>query len=77
MLKEQVTVIKEYMKEMLRKDYIRSSTFSYIASVLIVKKLDDDLRIYVNYRALNALTIRNRNAFSLIRDTLVKLCMIK
>ena len=70
-------MIKEYVKEMLRKNYIRSSTSSYAASVLIVKKFDDGLRICVNYRALNALTIRNRNVFSLIRDTLIKLCMIK
>ena len=75
--REQVIVIKEYMKKMLRKNYIRSSIFSYIAPMLIVKKLDDDLRICVNYRALNALTIRNRNASPLIRDTLVKLCIIK
>ena len=42
-----------------------------------MKKLDDGLRICVDYRALNALTIRNRNTLSLIRNTLVKLCMTK
>ena len=62
---------------MLKKDYIRSSISLYAAFVLIIKKLNDDLRICVNYRALNALIIRNRNVFSLIKNTLTKLCIIK
>ena len=62
---------------MLKKNYIQLNIFSYTIFVLIIKKFDDDLRIYVNYRALNALIIRNRNAFSLIRNILIKLCIIK
>ena len=62
---------------MLKKSYIRQSTSSYAALMLIVKKLDNDLRICVDYRALNALIIRNRNALPLIRNTLVKLYMTK
>ena len=77
MSREQVTVIKKYVNEMLEKNYIRQSISSYATLVLIVKKLDDDLRIYVDYRALNALIIRNRNTLSLIRNTLVKLYMTK
>ena len=42
---------------MLKKNYIRINIFSYITLILIVKKFDDDLRICVNYRALNALII--------------------
>ena len=41
--------------------------------MLIIKKLDDELRIYIDYRILNALTIKNRNVSLLIRNTLVKL----
>ena len=44
---------------MLNKDCIRLNIFLYIILVLIVKKFDNNLRIYVNYRALNALIIRN------------------
>ena len=77
MSKEQITIVKGYMKEILKKGYIRQNISSYAAFILIVKKFDDNLRICVNYRTLNALIIRNRNAFSLIRDTLIKLCMIK
>ena len=65
------------MNEMLGKGYIRPSTSPYIALVLIVKKLDRGLRIYIDYRSLNALTIKNRNALFLIRETLARLYAIK
>ena len=74
MSREQILVIKEYIDEMLGKGYIRSSTSLYAASILIVKKPDDRLRLCVDYRALNALTIPNRNAPPLIKKTLTKLC---
>ena len=77
MSREQASVVKEYVDEMLGKGYIRPSTSPYAAPVLIVKKPDGGLRICVDYRALNALTIKNRNAPPLIRETLSKLCAAK
>ena len=65
--------MKEYIDEILDKRYIRLSTFLYAISILIVKKSNKDLRVYVNYRAFNALIILNRNVFSLIKEILVKL----
>ena len=41
--------------------------------MLIIKKPDRGLRVYIDYRALNALTIPNRNAPPLIKETLAKL----
>ena len=35
------------------------------------------MRICVNYKDFNALTIKNRNILSLIRETLQRLCKIK
>ena len=77
MLKEQIIIVKKYVEKILEKSYIRLNISLYAAFVLIIKKFDDDLRIYVNYRALNALIIRNRNAFSLIKNILIKLYIIK
>ena len=77
MLKKQITIIKEYVEKMLKKNYIRTNTFLYTILILIIKKLNNDLRIYVNYRALNALIIRNQNIFLLIKNILIKLCIIK
>ena len=65
--------MKKYVNKILNKDYIRLNTFSYTTLVLIVKKLDEGLRIYINYRTLNTLIIKNRNAPSLIRETLIRL----
>ena len=62
---------------MLSKKYIRFSTSKYVASILIMKKLNNELRICVDYKALNEFIIKNRNAPFLIRDTLAKLCFVK
>ena len=69
--------MKEYVDEILRKGYIRLSTLSYAASILIIKKLDKELYIYIDYGALNALIIKNRNISSLIREIIIKLCATK
>ena len=70
-------IVKEYIKKILEKEYIRFSTSFYAALVLIIKKSNKRLRIYIDYRALNALTIKNRNALFLIKETLVKLCSVR
>ena len=74
---KQALVVKEYIDEMLGKGYIRLSTSPYAAPVLIVKKPDRGIKVCVDYRALNALTIHNRNTPPLIKDTLAKLCAAK
>ena len=76
-LRQQVLVVKEYINKILGKGYIRLSTLLYVVLVLIVKKLDGGIWIYVDYRALNTLTIKNRNASPLIKDTLAKLYVAK
>ena len=70
-------MIKKYVNDMLDKDFIRFSSFEYATLVLVIKKSEDDLRICVNYRALNVFTVKNRNASSLIRETLTRLCFAK
>jgi hypothetical protein len=62
---------------MIGKDYIRFSISPCAVSVRIVKKLNEGLRIYINYKILNTLTIKNRNILSLIRETFTRLCKIK
>ena len=75
--REQAKVVKEYIDEMLGKGFIKLSTSPYTTPVLIVKKPDGGLRVYINYRALNTLTIKNRNTLPLIRETLIKLYIAK
>ena len=42
-----------------------------------MKKLNKKLKIYINYKVFNALTIFNRNISSLIKKTLFKFYIIK
>ena len=59
------------------KGYIQLSTLPYTVPVLIIKKLDKGLQIYVDYKALNALLIKNQNIPPLIREMLLRLYRTK
>nr|GFA74409.1 reverse transcriptase [Tanacetum cinerariifolium] len=52
--------LKEQLQEMLENDFIRPSVAPWGASVLFVKKNDGSMRLCVDYRELNRITIRNR-----------------
>ena len=75
--RDQAAVVKAYVDEMLGKGYIRPSSSDYAAPVLVVKKPGGGLRVCIDYRALNALTIKDRNSPPLIRETLARLCAAK
>ena len=70
-------MIKKYVDEILEKGYIRFSILLYVVLILIIKKSNKELYIYINYRVLNALIIKNRNILSLIKETIIKLYIIK
>ena len=58
--------MKEYIDEILGKNFICSSNLSYAAPILIVKKPQRSFQVCVDYYALNALTIKNWNTPFLI-----------
>ena len=62
---------------MLKKKFIKKSIFEYVALMLIVKKFKRNFKMYVNYKALNVLTIKNFNAFLLIKKFLTRLSLVK
>ena len=51
--------------------------FEYAVFVLIIKKFNNELKICVNYRALNIFTIKNRNISLLIKNILTRSCFVK
>src|SRR5437588_12145262 len=57
---EELKILKEILQELLDQGFIKPSKSPYSALILFVKKKDDTLRIYVDYRALNKLTIKNQ-----------------
>ena len=52
--------LKELLQELLGKSFIRPSTSSWGAPVLFVKKKDGILRLCIDYRELNKVTIKNK-----------------
>ena len=62
--------LKNYIKENLEKGFIRKSTSPAGAPILFVKKKDGSLRLCVDYRKLNDMTIRNSYPLPLIGDLL-------
>jgi hypothetical protein len=60
--------LKLQLKEMMDKGYIRPSVSPWGALVLFVKKKDGTLRLYIDYRQLNKVTIKNKYPLPRIDD---------
>ena len=60
--------IKKQIKELLEKGYIRPSSSPWRAPVLLVEKKDGSLRMVVDYRGLNEVTIKNKYPLPMIND---------
>ena len=56
------------MEEMVNKGFIRPSTSPWGAPVLFVKKKDRSMRLCIDYRELNKVTIRNQYPLPRIND---------
>lgn len=77
MTREELKALREYLDENLVKGFIRTSLNPAGAPVLFVKKADGRLRLCVDYRKLNAITIKNRHPLPLTPETLVGLAKAK
>ena len=73
MSQDKLRVLKKYLEENLSKGFIRVSSSPAAAPILFVRKPGGGLRLYVNYRGLNEITVKNRYPLPLIRETLDRL----
>lgn len=64
----ELKVLKQYIDENLAKGFIRPSTSSAASPILFVPKKDGTLRLCVDYRQLNSITIKDRYALPLINE---------
>ena len=60
--------IKKQIKELLDKCYIRPSSSPWGSPVLLVEKKDGSLRMVVDYRGWNEVTIKNKYPLPMIND---------
>jgi hypothetical protein len=68
-------ILREYLNKNLEKGFIRLSTSLVGSPVLFIPKKDSKKRLYINYRKLNAITIKDRYILPLadkLRDRLYR-----
>ncbi len=68
LLTEKLDALWQYLKENIWKEFIRELQSSAKYSILFVLKLNESLRLCVNYKALNNITIKNSYSLSLIAE---------
>ncbi|KAH7483616.1 hypothetical protein FOMA001_g6895 [Fusarium oxysporum f. sp. matthiolae] len=77
MSREELTALREWLNENLRKGFIRPSSSPVASPVLFVKKPGGGLRFCVDYRALNNITVKDRYPLPLIKESLNNLSGMK
>ncbi len=75
--KDELLLMKKYLKKHLNKKFIESSTISYVSSILFAKKFKEKLRFCVDYRKLNAIIKKNRYSILFITETIARLSKAK
>jgi len=62
--------VRQWIDENLSKSFIRASSSFAVSPILFVKKKDTSLRLCVDYRALNDITVKDRTPLPRIEETL-------
>ena len=68
----ELEVLRKYIDDNLKKGFIKHSQSPAGAPILFVKKSDGSLRLCVDYRGINKITIKNRYPLPLIPELLDK-----
>ena len=68
MAASELAELKKQLEELQRIGFIRPSSSAWGAPVLFVKKKDGSMRLCVDYRALNEVTIKNKYPLPRIDD---------
>jgi hypothetical protein len=77
MTPKELAELKIQLKELLNNGYIRPNSSSWGCPTLFVKKKDQSLKLCVDYRPLNAVTIKNKYLLSRINILFDQLADVK
>lgn len=77
MSRDELVLLRKTLLDLLDKNFIRVSQSPAAAPILFVKKPGGGLRFCVDYRKLNALTVKDRYPLPLIQETLANLSTAK
>lgn len=77
MSRNELQALRDYITENLSKGFIRYSESPAGAPILFVKKSDGSLRLCVDYRGLNEITVKNRHPLPLLPETLTQIAKAK
>jgi hypothetical protein len=69
--------VKKIVEELKDADIIEDSNSPFASPVLLVKKKTGDLRMCIDYRALNKQTVKDHYSIPLIDDQLDRMCKMK
>ena len=58
--RKELKILREYLNSLLEKGWIWPSKSLAGVLILFILKLDSTIRLYVDYRGLNKITIKNR-----------------
>jgi hypothetical protein len=70
-------MFKKYLDKHLQNEFIIFSKSTCAAFILFIKKKTNDLHLYVDYRELNAIIVKNRYFFSFINETFNRIVDVK
>lgn len=77
MTEAELLALQEYIRENMANGFISASESPAGAPILFVKKSDGSLRLCVDYRKLNVITVKNRHPLPLFSKTLMNLSKAK
>jgi hypothetical protein len=77
MSRGELLVLRKELTSLLKKGFIQVSSSPAAAPVLFAKKPGGGLHLYINYRALNKITKKDRYPLPLIQETLNNLSKAK
>ena len=70
--KKKTNFFQIYIKENLKRGYIKYSKSKITPPVIFVAKKNGELKIYVDYKKINAATVKNKYPLPLITDMKTK-----